>query len=122
MPVMKVAEEVRQVRMIHWLTGIIGDKVLLRDVGNVIALVVLREEMIKRLILGWPAFLRNGLIPFLRIRKHRVDIENDAAKWMLPMTDDLTQGVFRTRLEHNRNPLFFFLGIRGVCVDGFAEN
>ena len=58
----------------------IGQQVLLADIGDIAALGIFREQMIKGLFLGWPNAFGDRLIPFLAIREDRIDIENDTAE------------------------------------------
>src|SRR5579883_953828 len=75
--------------MAHGIAGCIGQKVLLRDVSHVFRVGVLREEMIKGLIFARPYFLGNCEPPFIGIRKNRIDIVNDPAERIFPMSHDL---------------------------------
>jgi hypothetical protein len=45
------AEKVRQIGMLYRLTRIIGDKVLLGNIGHIVALIILGEQMVEGLIL-----------------------------------------------------------------------
>src|SRR3954468_8652973 len=69
--------------------GIIGQKVLLGNIGDVFGLRILREQMIKRLILVWPKLLGNRQPPFLGIVEFRIDVENHASERKHPVADDL---------------------------------
>src|SRR5262245_32424829 len=46
-------EDFGDLRMPDWGAGIIGQKILLRHIGDVLGLGVLREQVIERLILAW---------------------------------------------------------------------
>ena len=100
MSVVEITEELFKIRMFDRLARIISDQILLGNISHVVALVILGQQMIERLILGRTAVFRNGHVPFLGIRKDRVDIENHTPEWVFAMTDNLAQGVFCTRLEH----------------------
>ena len=47
--------------------GIIPQKVLFRDIGDVFRLVVFREDVVEGLVLGRPPRFRNCVIPFLGV-------------------------------------------------------
>ncbi len=90
--------------MFNRLARVVGDEVLFRHIGHVVTLIVLRQKMVERLILGRTAVLRDGLIPLLGIGKLRIDIENNPAKRVLPVANDMSQRVFRTLSKHNSTP------------------
>src|SRR5690242_149433 len=50
--------------------------------------------MVEGLLLRRPAVGRDRLIPFLGIVEHRIDIEDDAAKGIEPVPDDLSDREF----------------------------
>src|SRR5579862_7091228 len=73
----------------------IENEVLLRDIGLVgTTLLVLRQKMIEGLVLRRPPLRRNGFIPFLGIVEDRIDVENDAAKRIEAVADDLSDREF----------------------------
>ena len=84
----------------HRLAGLVGQEVLLGDIGDIAVLVVFGQEVVKRLILAWPHFFGNGLPPFLGIVEGRIDIENHAAKGKDPMLYDLTDSEFGESRAH----------------------
>lgn len=69
--------------------GCIGDKVLLGDIGHILAVGVLGKEMVKGLVAAWPDIFGNGLIPFFGVVEFRIDIENYAAKSEYPVAYNL---------------------------------
>ncbi len=79
------------------LAGIVGDKVLFRHISHIIALVVFRQKVVKRLILVRAHLFGDGLVPVLGIGKHGVHIENHPAEGMFPVAHNLAQMIFRTR-------------------------
>ncbi len=87
-------EDFGDLRMAHRLAALVGQQVLLRDIGDVFGLVVFGEQMIERLILVRPHFGRDRLVPFLGIVEHRIDIEHDAAKRIEAVPDDLADLIF----------------------------
>jgi len=56
--------------------------------------------VIERLVLGRAAALWDGLIPFLGVREHCIDIENHTPERVLTVADDLPQMVFGVCLMH----------------------
>src|SRR5687767_10121578 len=51
---LEAAEKVAHLRVPHRLAAVVGQKVLLRHIGDVLGLGVLGEEVIERLVLGGP--------------------------------------------------------------------
>ena len=80
--------------MVDRFAGLIGHKVLFRHIGDVIALLVFGQQMIEGLVLGRAAVFGDVLLPFIGVREHRVHIENDTTKRMLPMTEHLPDVIF----------------------------
>jgi len=66
--------------MVHWLFAVIMAQVLLADIGNVAALTIFGEQMVKGLITVRPDILRDGFVPFLAIGEDRVDVEYHTSK------------------------------------------
>ena len=87
-------ENFGDLRMAHRLAAVVGQKVLLGDIGDVFGFVVLREQMIERLILMRPDLGRDRLVPFLRIVENRIDVEDDAAKRIKAVPDNLADLIF----------------------------
>lgn len=58
--------------------GIVGDQVLFGHIGDVMGPVVFREEVVEGLVLARAHFLRDRVIPFIGVRKLRIDVENHA--------------------------------------------
>jgi hypothetical protein len=50
--------------------------------------------MIKWLVLVWPYFRRDRLVPFFGIAEDRIDIENDAAERKQPVPHHLADLIF----------------------------
>jgi hypothetical protein len=73
-------EELGDLGMAHRAAGIIDQQVLLRDIGDVFGFLVLREQVIERLVLLGPDFLRDRLPPFLGVVERRINVENDTAE------------------------------------------
>ena len=100
--VLKRIKEITDFGMAHRRARIISDQILLGHIGDVVAFVVFGKKVIERLVLARAAVLRNGLIPLFGIAKLGVDIKDDTAKWVLAVTNNLTQTIFCTRLKHNK--------------------
>lgn len=86
--------------MVHRLARAILYQILLADIGHVICLIIFGEQVVKRLVFDRTAIFWNGVIPFLGIRKLRIDVENDPSERMLAMPYDLAKVIFRVRLQH----------------------
>ncbi len=94
-------EDLVDLRVAHWIAGCIGQKVLLRDVGDIFGFRILSEEVIEWLILARPDFFGNGLPPFIGVREHRVDVINNAPERIFPVLDDLTDAELCDKSFHN---------------------
>ena len=101
--VLKRTEEVRDVRMVHGFAGIVGDQVLFRDIGHVVALIVFGQKMVERLFFYRAAVFGNGGIPFLCVVELRVNIEHDTTKRMLLVAYDLSEVIFCASLQHDNS-------------------
>lgn len=99
--VLKVTEQVRKVGMTDGFACIVRHKVLFRDIGDVIALIVFGEQVVKGLVFRGAAIFGDRVVPFLGIRELGIDIEDHAPEGMLPVSDHLTQVVFRTSRQHH---------------------
>ncbi len=74
-----LVEEVFHVRVGHRATAVVDQEVLLRHIGDVVdGLVVLGQQVIEGLFLGWPDLLGDRLPPFLGVAEYRVHVNNDA--------------------------------------------
>ena len=74
-PVLERSKEIRDIRMLDRLTGIVSHKILLRDVSHIIALIILCQQVIKGLILDRTAVLGNRGIPLISVGKFWVHIK-----------------------------------------------
>ena len=75
--------------------AVVGQQILLADIGDIAAVGIFREQMIKRLVFRRLQILRNRVIPFVAIGENRVDIIDHAAKIEYPMADDIANGKAR---------------------------
>lgn len=96
----EIAEQIMQIRMGHRLARFVRDEVLFRDISDVIAFIVLGEQVIERLVFGWAAVLGNVLVPLIRVREHCINIEHNTAKRVLAVAQHLSKVVFRRRFQH----------------------
>ena len=99
--ILKRAKQVRYIGVVHRFARVVSDQVLLRDVRDIIALVILSEQMVKRLIFDRAAVFWDGLIPFICIRKFRIDVKNHTPEGVFFMSDNLSKMIFCARLQHN---------------------
>jgi gamma-glutamyltranspeptidase / glutathione hydrolase len=104
-PILEIAEQVGEVGMRHRLARIVRQQVLLGHIGHVVALVVLGQQVIERLVLRGAAVLGNGVIPLLGVGKLRIHIENHAAKRVLAVPHDLAQVILGTSFQHKSSPI-----------------
>ena len=61
--------------MAHGLSGLVGEEILLRDVGHILGVIVLGKQVIEGLILARTNVFGDGLPPFFGIVENRVDVE-----------------------------------------------
>ena len=101
LPVFERAEQVRDIGMFNRDAGVIGHKVLFADIGDIVALIVLGQKVIKRLILDRTAFFGDRRIPLIGICEFWIDIENDPSKRVFLVPDHLSEIIFRARFQHN---------------------
>lgn len=94
LPAVVKVEPVRYLGVVQGFVPVIGQQVLLRDVGDVCSLVVFREEMVERLVLAGTDILGNGLVPFLGVVEFRVDIEDDSTEIEESVLDHLADLEF----------------------------
>src|SRR5581483_7935572 len=88
-------------RMPDGLARGIRQQVLLGDISDVLALGILREQMIERLVLARPNFLGDRQPPLLSVVEFGIDVENHAPERIDPVLDDLPDLKFRgPRLHH----------------------
>ena len=53
--IFKFTKNIQDIRVIDRLTRVIGQKVLLRHIGHIIALVIFRQQVVKWLVTLWSA-------------------------------------------------------------------
>jgi hypothetical protein len=87
-------EDFVYLRVTNRLARFVREKILLRNVGDVLSLSVFRKEMIERLILGWTDFRGDREPPFFSIGENRIDVINNAAEWVNAVLDDLADAKF----------------------------
>ena len=98
--------------MVDRLVGIVGDQILLADIGDVARFHILGEQMVERLVLARPDILRDRLIPFRAVGEDRIDIEDHAAKIEYAVAHDIAD---REARMGNRGQWDFC--IKGVSRD-----
>src|SRR5688572_27865654 len=68
----------------HWvaqrLPRMVGQEVLLRDIGDVLAFRILREEVVEWLVLARTNLLRDREPPLFRVVELGIDVEDQAAE------------------------------------------
>jgi hypothetical protein len=77
-----------ELRVTARLTRLIQNEILLRHIGHIGGLIILGQEVIVGLVLGWPNLFGNREPPFVRIIERGINIKDDSAKWMNPVTYD----------------------------------
>lgn len=98
------AKQIGYVRMIHRFAGVIGNEVLFRHIGHIIALVIFSQKMVERLVFDRPTFLGDGIVPFICICKFGIHVKNHPSKGMFLVADDLSKVIFSTCSKHNCRP------------------
>tara|TARA_B100000678_G_scaffold121700_1_gene101821 strand:+ start:2563 stop:2859 length:297 start_codon:yes stop_codon:yes gene_type:complete len=86
--------------MLHRATLGVIQQVLLRYISHIMALIILREEVIVWLILARTHMFGNGFPPFLGVGKFRVDVKDHASEGIEAVFDDLTDLKFRYAIIH----------------------
>src|SRR6266508_4191948 len=90
-------EIVLDLRMAHGIAALIIEQILLRYIGDIFGVVVLREEVIEGLVLARADVFRDRAPPFFSIREYRIDIEYDTSEREQAVSHDLTYTEFRQR-------------------------
>ena len=81
-------------RVPHGFLGVIGKQILLRYVGDILRIFVFCVEMVKRLLFMRAHAFGNRLIPFVGIGEFRINVENNASKWVNPVFYYLANAKF----------------------------
>ena len=63
MAVFKITEQIRKIGVVYGLTGVVRDQVLLGHIGHVIAVIIFRQQMIKRLVFGRATVFGDRSVP-----------------------------------------------------------
>ena len=92
-PFVEAVEHGRDRRMVDRLVGLVGDEVLLADVGDVALLRILGEQVVEGLVLGRAHRFGDRLVPFLAIGELGIDVEDDAAEVEQPVAHDFADAV-----------------------------
>lgn len=98
--VLERSEKISNVRVAYRLPRIIRDQVLLRDICDVVALVVFSQKVIERLFFSGTILFRDRLIPFFSVRKLGIDVKYHPAKRVLLVSDNLSEMIFGARFDH----------------------
>ena len=88
-PGFRLVEHVAQKRVAAGTPTVIGQQVLLGNIGDIGRLGVLGQQMIEGLLPMRPQFGRNRLQPFISIGENRIDIEHHAPKRVNAVFDDV---------------------------------
>src|SRR5512134_2505623 len=86
------------------LAADVRQEILLGDISNITRLLILGEEVIVRLILDRPDILRDRQPPLLGIGEFGIDIENDAAERVNPVTNDLPDLILGLTYRKHLSP------------------
>ena len=104
--------------MAHRLAAVVGQQILLRDIGDIFRFLVFSEEMVIGLILVRADFFGDGFIPFFGIVELRINVENDAAEWINPVLDNLSNLEFGiSDHNHGGNPFADRSYCTPICQD-----
>ena len=94
-------ENLGDLRMADRFAGIVGQQILLGDVGDVFGLRIFREQVIEGLVLVRPHLFRNRQPPLLGVVEFGIDVEDHAPEGKHPVADDLPDLEFGgTRFNH----------------------
>ena len=80
--------------MVDRFVAVVGQQVLLGDVGDVGAVLALGEQMIERLLLERADVLVDRQPPLLGFAELRVDVEDDSPERKGPVADHLADAEF----------------------------
>ncbi len=75
--------------MAYRLTVFVLEKILFGNIGDVFGFLILGEKMIKWLVAARTNFIGDRFVPFLGVRKFRIDIKNHATKRKYPVAHKL---------------------------------
>jgi len=119
-------EQPRDRRMIDGLAAVVVEQVLLADIGDIAALGILGEQVVKGLVLARAQILGDRFIPVVAVGEDRIDVEDHAAEIEHPVTHDIADREARVR--YRRRALAaraaivrggeFALHIETECRDG----
>ena len=96
-PLVELFEQAADRRMVDRLLAVVADQILLADIGDVALLRIFGEQMVEGLLLGRADLLGDRLVPFVAVRKFRVDVEDDAPEVEQAMANDLADREARKR-------------------------
>ena len=102
--VVEAFEDHRRLRVTHGLAGLVGQQVLLGNIGDIGVVVVLGQQVVERLVLGRPDVLGDGVPPFLGIGEHGIDVEHHAPEGEDPVLDHLADREFGKSRIHVEQP------------------
>lgn len=100
----KVREQLGNVRVIDRSTIAIAHEILLADIGNIGAFLVLGQQVVERLVPVRTNIFGDGFVPFLAVGKHGIDIEYDTAKPEKPVTHDVANSKARLAVAGCNDP------------------
>ena len=86
----KLFEHSRNRGVVHWPLFIVRHQILLADIGDIAVFQILGEKMVEWLVFCRANIFGDRLIPFLAVRKDRINIENHAAKFENTVAHDIT--------------------------------
>ena len=98
--IFQIPEDIIHFRMRDRIAGLVHQKILLGNVGGIMGLLVLSEEMVVGLILLRANFLRNRLPPFIGMIKGRIDIENHTTEGKESVANNLSDSKFGLAIKH----------------------
>ena len=91
-PGLELLEILVHVRVRNRARDRIADQVLLADIGNVVAVLALGEQVVERLVAIGPDVFWDRLVPSVAIGEDGVDIEDHAAKIGHPVFHHIANG------------------------------
>jgi hypothetical protein len=108
-PVLQPREQPGDRGMVDRLVAVVGDQVLLADIGDVARFAVLGEQVVEGLVLLRADLFGDRLVPFVAVREDGIDVEDHPAEIEHAVADDVADREIGMR-DRRRGDL----GNRGV--------
>jgi hypothetical protein len=94
--IVELLEQLFDLGVVHRAAIAVLDQVLLADIGDIGAFLILGEEVVIGLFAPGTKILGDLLVPFLAVGEDGVDVEHHAAKIILTVANDVADGKIGT--------------------------